>query len=60
MDALHKPPLMVCVFAERRCAGFLVPRGRDGFEAFDDAGASLGLFSSARAAAAAVMMRGPA
>lgn len=52
-------PAMVCVFRGKLCLGFLLTRGADGYEAFDADGASLGLFSTRRAAAGSLMMRGP-
>jgi hypothetical protein len=45
---------MLCVFEGRRCSGFILSRGRDGFEAFDVNDRSLGVFTLVKAAAAAV------
>ena len=38
----------------RRCLGFIMPRGKAGFEAFDDGDFSLGLFPTPQDAADAV------
>jgi hypothetical protein len=48
-----KPPL-VPVLAGSRCIGHLLSRGRLGFEAWDHAGQSLGLFETQAAATAAI------
>ncbi len=45
---------LVSIFAGQRCIGFILNRGRDGFEAFDVNDRSLGVFPSVKAAAAAV------
>jgi hypothetical protein len=45
---------MVSVFAGQRCIGFLLRRGRQGIEALDSDGRSLGLYASPIEAAAAV------
>lgn len=37
-----------------RCAGFIMPRGKTGFEAFDAADRTLGIFPTAKNAADAV------
>ena len=47
-------PSMVSVFAGQRCVGFLLRRGRQGIEALDSDGRSLGLYGSPIEAAAAV------
>jgi hypothetical protein len=46
--------VMVSVFAGQRCIGFLLRRGREGIEALDSDGRSLGLYASPIEAAAAV------
>jgi hypothetical protein len=48
---------MVCVYDGRRCVGFVLAVGREGFEACDADGASLGKFPNMRDAAAAVSAR---
>jgi hypothetical protein len=48
------PSAMVCVYDGRRCVGFVLALGREGFEASDSDGASLGLYPNQREAAAAV------
>jgi hypothetical protein len=45
---------MMSVFSGRRCIGFLLRRGREGIEALDSDGRSLGLYGSPIEAAAAV------
>jgi hypothetical protein len=45
---------MVSVFAGQRCVGFLLRRGREGIEALDSDGRSLGLYASPTEAAAEV------
>ena len=40
----------------RRCLGFIMPRGKAGFEAFDDGDFSLGLFPTPQDAADAVLV----
>jgi hypothetical protein len=55
-------PRILSVYDGRRAIGFLIQRGRSGVEAFDADGASIGLFSNQREAAAAVTAasdRGP-
>jgi hypothetical protein len=42
------------VYSGRTCIGFLLPRGRQGAEAFDANNVSLGLYSDLRSAADAV------
>jgi hypothetical protein len=37
-----------------RCAGFIMPRGKTGFEAFDAADRTLGIFPTAKSAAGAI------
>jgi hypothetical protein len=49
----RSPPL-VYVTAGREAIGFVLARGRSGFEAFDREGRSLGLFLTAPTAANAV------
>jgi len=43
------------VYDGRQCLGFILRRGKLGFEAIDHGEVSLGLFPTAKAAAAAVM-----
>jgi hypothetical protein len=43
------------VYDGRTCLGFVLSRGRAGFEAFDREQNSLGMFPTQRAAAAAIM-----
>jgi hypothetical protein len=45
---------MVFVYDGRRCIGFVLNRGRRGFEAFDCDERSLGVFETQAAAAAAI------
>ncbi len=45
---------MVFVYDGRQCLGHVIARGVAGFEAFDAADKSLGLFGSQREAAAAL------
>jgi hypothetical protein len=45
---------MTPVIQGSRCVGFILARGRLGFEAFDEGEASLGTFSSQRKAWAAI------
>jgi hypothetical protein len=47
-------PVMLTVFEGRELCGFILPRGRAGFEAFDREEISLGLFKTAPAAANAI------
>jgi hypothetical protein len=46
---------MAYVYDGRRCLGFIPARGKLGFEAIDHDQNSLGIFTSQRAAATAVM-----
>jgi hypothetical protein len=46
---------MVSVYSGRVCLGFVIERGREGFEAYDQQERSLGLFKTQEDAAAAVM-----
>jgi hypothetical protein len=48
-------PHMVAVYDGRAGLGHVLGRGRAGFEAFDVDNGSLGIFSSQREAAAAIM-----
>jgi hypothetical protein len=48
-------PTMVSVFDGRELAGFILTRGKSGFEALDCNEKSLGLFASQKEAAIAVM-----
>jgi hypothetical protein len=45
---------LISVYDGRECVGFILPRGKPGFEAFDRNERSVGLFPTQRAAAAAV------
>jgi hypothetical protein len=49
----NSPPL-VSVYDGRECIGFILARGRTGFEAFDRNERSAGLFPTQQAAAAAL------
>jgi hypothetical protein len=46
---------MVSVYSGRACLGFIITRGRGGFEAYDQQERSLGFFKTQQDAAAAVM-----
>jgi hypothetical protein len=46
---------MVSVYDGRQCVGFILPRGKRGFEAFDCDERSLGVFKDQREAADAIM-----
>jgi hypothetical protein len=46
---------MVSVYSGRACLGFIITRGREGFEAYDQQERSLGFFKTQQDAAAAVM-----
>jgi len=45
---------LLSVYDGRRCAGFILARGKVAFEAFDRDEKSLGVFASTREAAAAI------
>jgi hypothetical protein len=45
---------MLSVFADKRCVGFILHRGKAGYEAFDEDGSSIGIFASANEAANAI------
>jgi hypothetical protein len=47
-------PSMLSVYDGRECRGFVVNRGREGFEAFDLDERSLGIFTTQREAVAAI------
>lgn len=47
-------PTLVSVYDGRRLLGFILNRGADGFEAFDAAERSLGVFNTIKAAADAI------
>jgi hypothetical protein len=49
---------MLSVYDGRTCVGFIIGRGRLGFEAFDAGQRSLGIFPTQRAAADAVSESG--
>jgi hypothetical protein len=48
-------PTLVSVFDGRELVGFILARGKSGFEALDHNEKSLGLFASQKEAATAVM-----
>jgi hypothetical protein len=50
---------MVSVYSGRACLGFIIARGRGGFEAFDRDEQSLGFFPTNVAAADAVLRSAP-
>jgi len=50
-------PAMLSVYDGRHCVGFILARGREGFEAFGSDAKSRGLFSTQREAAAALSPR---
>jgi hypothetical protein len=54
MTARSATTPMVSVYDGRACLGFILARGRSGFEAFDREERSLGLYPAAPAAANAV------
>ena len=58
-DADHTQPTCLSVYDGRFCIGF-VTRRRDGFEALDAKGDSLGIFASIKAAAHAASAAGVA
>jgi hypothetical protein len=45
---------LISIFDGRQCIGHVFGRGRDGFEAFNGADASLGLFANQKDAIAAI------
>ncbi len=45
---------MLSVYAGRECVGFILARGKTGFEAFTAGQKSLGIFPTQKAAAAAL------
>jgi hypothetical protein len=49
----------VSVYDGRACLGFILARGRAGFEAFDSEERSLGVSGTQREAAAAIMRGSP-
>jgi hypothetical protein len=57
---VHEPAnkhLVLWVYSGRECAGFLLPRGKSGVEAFTAASKSLGIFATQKAAADALLTR---
>jgi hypothetical protein len=54
---LSDAPGFLAVYAGRECAGFLLPRGKSGVEAFDINDKSLGIFPNQQAAADAIFAR---
>jgi hypothetical protein len=51
-------PTMVAVYSGREILGWIIARGKTGFEAFDFDNTSLGLFPTQKAAADAIMEAG--
>jgi hypothetical protein len=49
----------VSFYDGRACLGFILARGRAGFEAFDSEERSLGVYGTQREAAAAIMRGSP-
>jgi hypothetical protein len=47
-------PLMAYVYDGRACLGFILARGKLGFESFDPNGKSLGVFATQEQAATAI------
>jgi hypothetical protein len=58
---MSAPPAtsLVNVFTNERCIGYLIKRGKTGFEAFDAGDKPLGVFAEEQDAVAAVMKGGP-
>lgn len=54
MNSTARPAPMVTVLAGRRAIGFILNRGKPGFEAFDLDESSLGVFAISHDAAAAI------
>jgi hypothetical protein len=50
---------MISVYDGRECVGFVIARGKLGFEAFDRNERSVGTYSTQREAVAAIPERGP-
>jgi hypothetical protein len=50
---------MISVYSGRECIGWVFARGRSGFEAYDAAQQSLGIFATQREATVAVMEASP-
>jgi hypothetical protein len=50
----HPPSPMLSVYDGRTCIGWIMSRGKAGFEAFDADQRSLGVFATQREAAAAL------
>ena len=50
---------MSYIYDGRACLGFVLSRGRAGFEAFDSEERSLGVYGTQREAAAAIMRGSP-
>jgi hypothetical protein len=48
------PPAMLSIYDVRRLAGFIISRGKAGFEAFTAAEISLGVFATMKDAAFAI------
>jgi hypothetical protein len=60
MAATADKAALLSVFDGRPCAGFILERGKLGFEAFDADQHSLGTFPTVREAAAAIPVGEPA
>jgi hypothetical protein len=56
---LSEPPIVSLYNGDQQCIGFLVNRGKLGWEGFDANECPLGLFKSRDEAAAAVFERAP-
>jgi hypothetical protein len=54
MTANPQPAMLTVNDGPRGCVGFVLNRFRDGFQAYDIDGKSIGIYPSVRAAAAAV------
>jgi hypothetical protein len=52
--SIRNSPPLISVYDGRECVGFILARGRTGFEAFDRNERSAGLFPTQQAAAAAL------
>ena len=59
-ESERKHTTLQTVYDGRRATGFLLCRGRDGYEAFDADQRSLGVFTTAKAAADAIPIKGDA
>ncbi len=59
MKCTNGTPPMLSIYDGRICCGFVISRGKLGFEAFDCDERSLGTYPTQRAAADAIMERAP-